>query len=224
MDALTRSDVVARGRSRSWGMVALCLVCAGGDRRRDLVLAAGHRSRRRPRNKRPAQPIPVVVATAERTRRADLAGRAGHGTGVLYRHDPYHGRWAAGRGGFQGRPGRAQGRRAGAGRSAHLPGGAGPGDGEEGTGRGAARQCPGRSGALPEAGRHELHHGTAGRHAEGAGGAAGGAGAAGPGADRHRADTAELLHHRLADRRTDGHSAGRSRATSCTRSMPPGWW
>lgn len=65
MDALTRGpvEVAARGRSRSWGMAALCL----------LVLAAiagaiwfwpASLTDQSARNKKPPQPIPVVVATA----------------------------------------------------------------------------------------------------------------------------------------------------------------
>ena len=65
MDALTRGpvEVAARGRSRSWGMAALCL----------LVLAAiggaiwfwpASLTNQAARNKKPPQPIPVVVATA----------------------------------------------------------------------------------------------------------------------------------------------------------------
>ena len=66
MDALTRGpvEVAARGRSRSWVMVVLCLLvlaAIGGD---DLVLAGRPGSTRRPRNNKPAQPIPVLVAAA----------------------------------------------------------------------------------------------------------------------------------------------------------------
>ena len=51
---------------------------------------------------------------------------------------------------FPGGPGREEGRRAGADRSAHLSGGARPGGGEEGAGRGAACQRAARSRALPK--------------------------------------------------------------------------
>ena len=105
-----------------------------------------------------------------------------------------------------------EGRRAGADRSAHLPGGARPGGGEEGAGRGAAGQRAARPRALRTSWwRTTTPPRQQADTREVAGGAARGAGAAGPGADRHRADPAGLHHDRLADRRPDRHAAGRCR-------------
>ena len=56
---------------------------------------------------------------------------------------------------FKEGPGRQARRRARRDRSGHLPGAARPGDGQEGAGRGAARQCPARPRALQPARRHQ---------------------------------------------------------------------
>ncbi len=65
MDALTRGPVegVTRGRSRSWAMVALCLLVAAAIGGAVWFWPAGLTDQSA-RNKKPAQPSPVVVAAA----------------------------------------------------------------------------------------------------------------------------------------------------------------
>ena len=66
MDALTRApDVVARGRSRSWGMVALCLVLVAAIVGAVWFWPPGT-IKKATTNPMAGQPIPVVVAPAER--------------------------------------------------------------------------------------------------------------------------------------------------------------
>ena len=66
MDSLTRApDVVARGRSRSWGMVALCLVLVAAIVGAVWFWPPGT-IKKATTNPMAGQPIPVVVAPAER--------------------------------------------------------------------------------------------------------------------------------------------------------------
>ena len=78
-------------------------------------------------------------------RRAGLSRRRRHHQGAQYRDRAPAGRRQAAQRRLQGRPGRQEGRRAGAHRSDHLSGAARPGDRQEGAGRGAARQRQDRS-------------------------------------------------------------------------------
>ncbi|HEY3848717.1 MAG TPA: efflux RND transporter periplasmic adaptor subunit [Acetobacteraceae bacterium] len=67
MDALTRepAEVVARGRSRSWVMAALCLLVVAATAGTIWFWPAGSADQSA-RNRKPSQPIPVLVAPVAR--------------------------------------------------------------------------------------------------------------------------------------------------------------
>ena len=141
MDTLTRepADWRTRAASRRWLMAVLCLLVIAGIGYAIWFWPAGS-GRQAARNRNANQPIPVLVATAAQQDVPiflDALGTVQAFNTVTVKAD---GRRAADHGEFHRGPGREEGRRAGADRSAHLSGGAGSGGGEEGAGRGAACQ------------------------------------------------------------------------------------
>ena len=97
---------------------------------------------------------------------AGLSRRGRHHQGAQHGHSAAAGRRQAVERRLQGRPGRQEGRCAGAHRSDHLSGRARPGGRQEGAGPGAADQCAKRSGALRTTRRHQRHQPPAVRHAD----------------------------------------------------------
>ena len=106
-------------------------------------------------------------------------------------------------------------------RSHHLPGAIRSGGGQEGAGRGAARQRPARSRTLHAARRHQRDQQAAGRHPARAGRPARSAGARRPGGDRQCARDPLLHRHHRADRRAAPASGRWTKATSCAPPTPP---
>ena len=123
------------------------------------VVAVGLRTRsirRRRKLNRRLPPVPAVTAKASAAGRADLRHRHRHRAGLSVGAGARARRWhadavsrARGPGGQAGRPDRGD-------RSAAVPGGAGSGQGQEGAGRGAARQRAARPGALSDRWRRRI--------------------------------------------------------------------
>ncbi len=209
MDALTREPPNCRPAHapRRWPMLLACLAVLAAIGAMIWLWHPGG-SHKGEHAAAPSQAVPIVDAAGHAEERADLPRRAGHRAGIQHRHHQADGRWPADLGEFQGRPGGPQGRRAGADRSAPLPGGAGPGAGEEGRRRGAAGQredsimratrswwrtnTPRRSRPTPPRRRWRSTRRRCSRTTR----------------DRNRAHQPELHHDHRADRRAHRHPPG----------------
>ena len=166
-------------------------------------------------------PISGADETRRHRRRPDHGRCARHRPGHEQRHGEEPGRRQAHRDRLPGRPGRQERRPHRPHRSRDLQGALRQCRGQEGAGRGPARQRAGGSRALPETGRDPIRLAPAGRHPESTRGAIYRAAGAGSGLDRRHQGHVGLCDDPLSRSTGEPASGSWTRATSSTPAIRP---
>ncbi len=216
-----------RGRALSARACAGALAARhpGRDRHADGDEHTGGRDRGRSgRGKTPSRSRwadPGADEPRQHRRRADHGRCARHRPGHEQRHGEEPGRRQAGRDRLSRRPGREEGRHHRPHRSRDLQGALRQRGRQEGPGRGAARQRPGGSRALPEARRDAVRFAPAGRHPKSARGAIYRPARPGSGRDRQHARRRWTMRRSVRPSTGGPASGSWTRATSSTRAIRP---